>query len=80
MLQISAAPNSHWYLIELVTFWKMMTENKWIVFFGVKSHCFLPRLHSLAKAVQYADETSFHNSANELGNDDLTFSLNVNTD
>ena len=49
--QISAAPNSHQYLIQLVPFWKMKSfATKWIAFFGAKSRCFLPRLRSPTKA------------------------------
>ena len=49
--QISAAPNSHQYLILLVLFWKMTSfATKWIAFFGAKSRCFLPRLRSPTKA------------------------------
>ena len=40
----------------------MSFKTKWIVFFGAKSHCFLPRLRSPAKAMQYA-ETSFQGTA-----------------
>ena len=44
----------------------MSFETKWIAFFGAKSRCFLPRSRSLAKAMQYADETlSFQGSAIE---------------
>ena len=62
--QISAASNSHRYLILLVSFWKMMSfETKWSAFFGAKSHCCLvgdlPQ-----KQCGYADETlSFQDSA-----------------
>ena len=56
--QISAAPNSHQYLILLVPFRKMVSfETKWIAFFGAKLHCFLACLHSSAKAMGYADKT-----------------------
>ena len=63
--QISAAPNSHKYLILLVPFWKMMSfATKWIAFFGAKSPCFLPHLHSPTNAMIYADETlSFKDTA-----------------
>ena len=37
------------------TFWKMKQNG--LHFFGAKSHCFLPRSHSMAKAMQYADDT-----------------------
>ena len=49
--QISAAPNSHQYLILLVRFWKMTSfATNWIAFFGAKSRCFLPCLRSPTKA------------------------------
>ena len=60
--QISAAPNSHRYVILL--FGKYCFKTKWIAFFAAKSRCFLPRLRSPAKAMRYADETlSFQDSA-----------------
>ena len=62
--QISAAPNSHQYLILLVPFWKMTSfATKRIPFFGAKSRCFLPRL-ALQQKQRYADETlSFKDNA-----------------
>ena len=78
--QISAAPN-FWYLILLVPFWKMISfETKWVAFLKqiCTAFCFLCILlqkqcgmltrHYYLKTVPY-----------RLSND-LTFSLNINTD
>ena len=79
--QISAAPDSRRYLILLVPFWKMKSFVTKRLRFLVQNRSFLPRSRAPAKVMRYADETFYHSmtARYELHND-LTFSLNINTD
>ena len=80
--QISAAPNSRRYLILLGPFWKMMSFETIGLRFLVRNRaafCLIGVLPQM-QCGRDADETlSFHDSTIRLRND-LTFSLNINTD
>ena len=80
--QISATPNSCRYLILLGPFWKMMSFETIGLRFLVQNHaafCLIGVLPQM-QCSRDADETlSFHDSTIRIRND-LTFSLNINTD